>query len=369
MSRDQHPGERDDEPEVDDYYDDRPRSIFSALWFRALLAILVLGVLAAVAVPYMLDLATHSTSDGSGAKRPVAATSSDVTATAAKPQPADTATPAPASSAIAASTTVPSGPATAAPAPTSTASTSSSMSTPAEPTKMFDTAPPTPQPARKVAAATPATIATKSRETTTERPRVAATKTPAAVAMAEGTSSAGPYWVQVGAFRDAETAKRVVTQLRTQGFRAEQSTTGKAVAAAPSAPAAAAAPADAPGDRYVVVVTGAAGGLDAKLAAKGMTSEATPGGTIVQPSLPLREAVVLSRELADTGLTVQVRRQGAPAASAPAVNVAAPSTPARSSETWHRVRVGGFADRAAALASFKRLEEKGYKPFIGTGTN
>src|SRR5207237_4179970 len=154
--------------------------------------------------------------------------------------------------------------------------------------------------------------------------------------------------------KDGETAKRLVTQLRGQGFRAESTASGGKPVAAPVA-------SDAPGDRYAVVVSGGApGDLDAKLAAKGMTSEATSGGAVVQPSLPLREAVALSRELADAGLSVQVRRQG----GAPA-----PSTPARGGETWYRVRVGGFADRGAAVASLRKLEEKGYKAFIATGSN
>src|SRR5262249_61005361 len=38
------------------YDEEPPRSIFSALWFRALIVILVLGVIAAVAVPYVLDI-------------------------------------------------------------------------------------------------------------------------------------------------------------------------------------------------------------------------------------------------------------------------------------------------------------------------
>src|SRR5712692_3537216 len=37
------------------YDEEPPRSIFSAMWFRALIVILVLGVIAAVAVPYVLD--------------------------------------------------------------------------------------------------------------------------------------------------------------------------------------------------------------------------------------------------------------------------------------------------------------------------
>ena len=52
-------GRRDDDgSDMDDFGDSSPRSIFSALWFRALLALLILGILAAVAVPYVLDYAT-----------------------------------------------------------------------------------------------------------------------------------------------------------------------------------------------------------------------------------------------------------------------------------------------------------------------
>ena len=84
----------------------------------------------------------------------------------------------------------------------------------------------------------------------------------------------------------------------------------------------------------------------------------------MRPSLPLRNAVALSRELADAGLTVQVRRQGAPAPAAPS------PAPARvGGETWYRVRVGGFPDRGTAVASLKKLEDKGYKPFIATGND
>jgi hypothetical protein len=179
---------------------------------------------------------------------------------------------------------------------------------------------------------------------------VAATRPTVAKTAAAGGTGSGPYWVQVGAFKDPEAAKRLVEQLRQQGFHAEQSASGKGGGAA--------APADAPGDRYAVVVSGGSpGDVDAKLAAKGLTSEAAPGGAVVRPALALRDAVALSRELADAGLTVQVRRQGAAAAPAPA----------RTGETWHRVRVGGFPDRGAAVASLKKLEEKGFKPFIATG--
>jgi cell division protein FtsN len=212
-------------------------------------------------------------------------------------------------------------------------------------------APATAQPARAPASVAPAKNIAKNVEAPKETPRVLTATKPTAAKAATTPTAAGPYWVQVGAFKDPETAKRLVAQLREQGFRAEQSTTSK-VRGAPS-PAA-----DSPSDRYSVIVSGGAPGeLDAKLAAKGMTTETTPGGLAVRPSLPLRDAVALSRELADAGLTVQVRRQGA----------AVTSAPARTGETWYRVRVGGFPDRGAAVASLKKLEEKGFTPFIATG--
>ncbi|HBH02028.1 MAG TPA: hypothetical protein DDZ42_08930, partial [Candidatus Rokubacteria bacterium] len=44
-----------DELETDAYEDEPPRSIFSAVWFRVVIVVVVLGVVAAVAVPYVLD--------------------------------------------------------------------------------------------------------------------------------------------------------------------------------------------------------------------------------------------------------------------------------------------------------------------------
>ncbi|HXG04700.1 MAG TPA: SPOR domain-containing protein [Candidatus Binatia bacterium] len=74
------------------------------------------------------------------------------------------------------------------------------------------------------------------------------------------------------------------------------------------------------------------------------------------PSLPLREAVTLSRELAAEGLTVQVRRRGGGTPS--------PATPTGGDQAMHRVRVGAFPDREAALAVARELEARGYKPFV-----
>jgi hypothetical protein len=160
--------------------------------------------------------------------------------------------------------------------------------------------------------------------------------------------------VQVGAFKDAATAQRVASRLREQGFQVAEST--RSVNGAVSKPTVAAAPAD----RYDVVVSGApAAEITAKLTAKGLNADTGDAGVVVRPSLPLRDAVALSRELADAGLSVQVRRVGA-----------APPRPttAESPATLHRVRVGGFADRPAALATVKQLEEKGYRPFVARGS-
>jgi cell division septation protein DedD len=352
MSRDRIPGQRDDEPEMEEYEDDGPRSIFAALWFRALLAVLILGVLAAIAVPYVLDFATRSASDSSGAKRTASAPPPAAVPPAATPPTARPAAPPPPT----ASTPAPA-PGLPAAAPQATAPTPTAVTPPAPPStppKASTSAPATVQPSRVTATFPPTKSVAKNVDAPKEAARTPSASKPAAAKAASGATAGGAYWVQVGAFKDPETAKRVAARLREQGFPAEQSaTSGKGGAAA--------APAESAGDRYSVIVSGGSpGDVDAKLAAKGMTSEATPGGAVVQPSLRLRDAVALSRELADAGLTVQVRRQGGPAPSAPA--------PARTSETWHRVRVGGFPDRATAMASLKKLEEKGYKPFIATGT-
>jgi cell division septation protein DedD len=168
----------------------------------------------------------------------------------------------------------------------------------------------------------------------------------------------------VGAFKDAETAKRIAARLREQGFRVEESSTSSAGAGA-AAPRASVTPPSA--DRYDVVVSGAsAADVEPRLAPKGLKGETTANGVVVRPSLALREAVALSRDLADAGLSVQVRRIGGPA-PAPAPAPAAATIPA-AGQTLYRVRVGGFADRAAAVDAVKQLEDKGFKPFIARGT-
>src|SRR5215831_5899995 len=61
MTRMADPERPGDDQEYDDerFEDEGRRSIFSALWFRAILVVIVLGVVVAVAVPYVLELANQ----------------------------------------------------------------------------------------------------------------------------------------------------------------------------------------------------------------------------------------------------------------------------------------------------------------------
>src|SRR5438552_10328386 len=56
--------------EEDRFEDEGRRSIFTALWFRAILVVVVLGVVAAVAVPYVLELANQPPSKPTIGARP-----------------------------------------------------------------------------------------------------------------------------------------------------------------------------------------------------------------------------------------------------------------------------------------------------------
>ncbi|HXH85128.1 MAG TPA: SPOR domain-containing protein [Candidatus Tectomicrobia bacterium] len=102
-----------------------------------------------------------------------------------------------------------------------------------------------------------------------------------------------------------------------------------------------------------------------RLSAKGFSGEAAADGVVVvRPSLPLREAVTLSKGLAVDGLKVQVKRANR---TAPASTPAQAATPAPAGETWYRVRIGPFPDRATAEDAVRDAEAKGYKAFIARG--
>jgi hypothetical protein len=70
MTRMAEPGRPQDDLEDDEqrFEDEGRRSIFSALWFRAILVVVVLGVVAAVAVPYVLELANQPAGETDGCR-------------------------------------------------------------------------------------------------------------------------------------------------------------------------------------------------------------------------------------------------------------------------------------------------------------
>ncbi len=288
---------------------EQPRSILSAMWFRVVLVILVLGVIAVLAVPHVLDMVNAPPTRQ---------------AASVKLAPGPTPAPPPAQ---------PSPPPAEQVAPPSVAPTPSVSVPPPE------TAKPTGDPAAK-------------------RPPAMEPTEPASKALeARGADKAsrGAYWVQVGAFRHAATAQRLAERLRAENYSVTESVrrTGAPAKSAPTSEA---------GDRYNVFVSGMApSDLTARLGAKGLNADMVAGGAVIKPSLSLREAVALSRDLSADGLQVQVRRAGRGEASG-----VAPST-AAGGEAYHRVRVGSFPDRATALGVAKELEGKGYKPYIARG--
>jgi cell division septation protein DedD len=324
------------------------RSIFSSFWFRAVLVVIALGIVAVIAVPYVLDVMSSRQNAVTGVRPQVTPAPKPTPAPAAPVTP-----PAPGASAQAPSGPVPQA-ATTEPSKTETAKTEApspdapkpEMAKPAEP------APPTvkaPEPERSTARPDGASKAVASKP---------AAKSP--MARSKAAAASGPYWVQVGAFREASTAKQMADKLRADNYSVEESTKPGSARAASAAQSPSASPG---GDRYNVFVSGAtAADVSAKVGTKGFNAEAVAGGVAVRPSLSLKEAVELSRELAGEGMKVQVRRAAAESGGATS---SAPAAPA--GETWCRVRVGSFPDKAAAVAALKELEGKGYKPFLARG--
>lgn len=340
--------ERDTEdPDRDgDRYEeeDAPRSIFAAMWFRAVLVVLVLGVIGVVAVPYLLDFVNPpvKTTSMKSAPRPASPPVSVTTPPTPPPETAPT-TP-PATSTMTATPAKP--PATSAPQPAAprpeTAPTAKRATTPK------------PEMAKEPAAKTAPARKTAARSATT-------------VAKATPPAAGGSWFVQVGAFRDEAAARRLLARLRAQHYPvAETIKPGGTAAGASPAPSPAAAAS--PGDRYDVFVTGGSPrDVNEKVASKGLAAESVAGGVVVKPSLPLRDAVALSRDLATEGLKVQVRRAGS-AAAAPSPAASSASGAAGAGARLYRVRVGGFHNRALAMTALRELEAKGYKPFIARGT-
>jgi SPOR domain len=327
--------DRIDDTEHDLYDEAPPRSIFATMWFRAVLILIVLAVVVAVAVPYILD-----------------ATNPPKPTIASRPQPG----PAPSPPAA----VTPPAPAT----PSSSALSTQGDSAPDKP------APSTPAAAGEKAAPTESAKMVAAASELKPTTRRAARSTMATSAPRPTTTT--EWWVQVGAYREEGTARKVAARLREQNYAVEESVRSSdkpikaaAVDKAPAAPA----PSSAGVDQYDVFVAGVTTDeLNSRLAGRGLTADASGTGAVVKPSLPLRDAVALSKDLATDGLKVQVRRAGSTGETTiPAAEKRRVPAAASSSDPLYRVRVGSFPDRATAVATLKELESKGYKPFIARG--
>jgi cell division protein FtsN len=372
--------ERDDPTdEQEELYEDvAPRSIFAATWFRVVLVVIVLGVIGAITVPYALDWMNPPPAPRSAATDtpmvPIPTTPSIGDKPAAERAPGESTSEKSASEKASGGdkrdvTVLPAPGASSAsrpePKPQSKdpkAGESASRPSAAKPT------PSKPEVALKPEGG----VKTDPAPATATKP---STTKPAAARATTPTPSAGgaSYWVQVGAFKDPESAKRVASKLRDENFKVEESLKplGGAAAAMTSAPgkapAAASSSTKSGADQYDVFVTGmSAEELNRRLTGKGLAAETSGNGMVVKPSLPLRDAVMLSKDLAVEGFKVQVRRAGSTTPVVTPPTAAAPA-PGEGSQALHRVRVGSFADRAAAQAAARELEAKGYKPYIARG--
>ena len=341
-------GHADHDYDDPDYGEEIPRSMFSTTWFRALLVVVVLAVVGVLALPYLLDWV--------GPTRLTPAVKGPVVSVPSPPRPAaqpDVAQPAPAVPAPPGAARVvagPSEPKTERGAPATSPAPDKMARAPgrAEPAAVEMAKPESPK---------PPPAAEQMRPDAAKGPRVAKAPAPGRAAKTQLVAvSGGPYWVQVGAFHAEAHAKALAARLRGADFPAEVVAGGGGASAARAEPAVS-TPA---GDKYDVFVSGASSeDVNAKIAAKGLSAEPVAGGAVVKPSLSLRDAVSLSKDLASEGLKVQVRRALAGAgAERPA---------AGGGGAIYRVRVGGFPDRTAADDARKALTARGYTGFIGRG--
>ncbi len=301
--------ERDDYEDEEEYEEEEeePRSIFANPWFRAALAVLILAVVGVLALPYAQEW-------WGGPSMPQVTVAKPPQAPPAKPQP----TPAP---------PLPAAP----PAPAAPAPPPKVAEKPAEPAKpAVPVAPPAPAPAPK-AAEKPAEP-TKPAPQVAEKPAEPAAKSAAA-------PSKGDYWVQVGAFSDTKNASRLAARLKDQKYSVQQATVARGSGGGSS------------GNEIFVAGAKQKDVYD-KVKDKGYHVDAVKGGAVVRPALPLKDAVALSKELADSGMDVKIRRVGGGGGE---------------KATFHLVRVGGFADRKEAEAAQKELGGKGVPGFIVKG--
>ncbi|MBI2216361.1 MAG: SPOR domain-containing protein [Candidatus Rokubacteria bacterium] len=361
-------------------WEEPPTPFLARTWVRVALVVVVIGAIAAVSAPFVMDALNPPAPMEARPSAPPAQAPAPPAVPEAEKKPDAPATTAPATAPAPAPTGAPAAQEQKAASPsakkTGASSPTAALRQPKqEPKRAAAAVEKREEPkAAKRAEPGPEKAAAAAKSSTATQPKFDAPKTAADRRAAAGKTvggETGDFWVQVGAFRDAETAKRVAARLEQRSYRVEQSTTtrgpARTKAAAPAAASGTAGGASgAAGDRYdVFVASTTPAQVVSKLNAKGLSAEGVSDGALVKPSLPLRDAVALSKDLASEGFKVQVRRARgasaggtAPAAPAPAVATAA------TTGTLHRVRVGAFTDRATALAALKNLEAEGFKPFI-----
>jgi cell division septation protein DedD len=135
----------------------------------------------------------------------------------------------------------------------------------------------------------------------------------------------------VGAFQDAANAARLAARLTQEKYPLQ-----RAAVTEPSAGG---------GGHEVLVVGASADEINDKLQGTTRKAVGTREGVLIQPALPLKDAVALSQELRADGLTVKIRR-------------------ALGTAGLHTVRVGAYSSRSKAEAVRKELQEKGLSGFI-----
>ncbi len=381
-------GPEEDEYDDAEYADEAPRSVFATTWFRAVAVVVVLGAAGILGLPYLLDWVDTSklsptvkgpTLSVPSPPRPVTpatgglpepggmppATAGPATSGRETAEPPSATLPAPAREARPESTV----PGSAARATVQSATRADSVSrsseavTPETVKSAADSPRTTARRSQAEAGRTPRKLAEAPAAEKPRSPRAAQSAPAKARKGAPAVSTpGGPYWVQVGAYRDRALATALATKLRAENFPVVE--VAPAGGGGESATAEAPPPAaPSPGDKYDVFVAGASPAeVNEKLSGKGLSSDPVAGGAVVKPSLPLRDAVSLSKDLAMEGLKVQVRRAAVgPAVERPAARATTPA----GGDGFHRVRVGGFPDRAAAEDARKALAAKGYSAFIG----
>ena len=214
----------DDRYEFDDDENEESRSIFSATWFRVVLATVAVGVIAAVGLPYMLGSGTSAPEKTASVPPPLLDTKP---AASLAPSPAGPDAPG-----ALVTVTPPSGSPAPAPALAPLApATSVGPERSAAPAR--SPVPSSPPPARPVVAEAPRPapdVAPAPRAKPDERvasrvqAKPTASKPPAQVRAAaaakpssvKGAATRKAYYVQVGTFKDPAAARRLAAKLRDQ---------------------------------------------------------------------------------------------------------------------------------------------------------